>query len=227
MSIEYDMRVLLVEDDKPLSSALAQSLHHANYTVDCVYSGHQALTALHAAQNDIVILDLGLPDQDGIDVLKSIRKKLPTLPVLILTARDKTSDKICGLDAGADDYLAKPFEIAELLARLRVLERRLGTASQSLITVKNVSMDTTHHIVTIDNSEVHLPRREFMLLKALIENAGRILSKHQLESKLYEWGEEVASNTIEVHISNLRKKMPEEFIKTVRGVGYCISKQGG
>ncbi|WP_338516421.1 response regulator transcription factor [Alteromonas gracilis] len=220
------MRILLVEDDKPLSCALTTSLSKANYVIDCVYDGASALNALRAAQNDIVVLDLGLPDQDGLSVLKRIRKTNPTLPVLILTARDKTSDKISGLDAGADDYLPKPFEIDELLARLRVLERRLGTASQSVITVKNVSLDTTHHTLTIDESNVHLPRRELMLLKALIENAGRILSKHQLESKLYEWGEEVASNTIEVHISHLRKKMPDDFIRTIRGVGYCISKSG-
>ncbi|GEA07659.1 DNA-binding response regulator [Alteromonas sp. KUL42] len=220
------MRVLLVEDDKPLSNALAVSLQNANYVVDCVFTGHDALVTLQAGENDIVILDLGLPDMDGLEVLKSIRKRLTTLPVLILTARDKTLDKISGLDAGADDYLPKPFEIDELLARLRVLERRLGTASQSIINVKNVSLDTAHHTLTIDGNEVHLPRRELMVLKALIENAGRILSKHQLESKLYEWGEEVASNTIEVHISHLRKKMPENFIKTIRGVGYCISKSG-
>lgn len=220
------MRVLLVEDDKPLSNALKVSLKKANYIVDCVYDGVSAMSTLRPSQNDIVILDLGLPDQDGLNVLKSIRKTNPVLPVLILTARDKTSDKISGLDAGADDYLPKPFEIDELLARLRVLERRLGTSSESVITVQNVSLDTKHHTLTIDSDIVHLPRREFMLLKALIENAGRILSKHQLESKLYEWGEEVSSNTIEVHISNLRKKMPDNFIRTIRGVGYCISKSG-
>lgn len=220
------MRVLLVEDDRPLSDALALSLKNANFTVDCVYSGEDALATLRADQSDIVILDLGLPDTDGLNVLKSIRRKSPTLPVLILTARDKTLDKISGLDAGADDYLPKPFEIEELLARIRVLERRLSTASHTIVSVKNVSLDTAHHTLTINNQNVHLPRRELMLLKALIENAGRILSKEQLENKLYEWGEEVASNTIEVHVSNLRKKMPPEFIKTIRGVGYCISKSG-
>ncbi len=204
------MRVLLVEDDRPLSDALALSLKNANFTVDCVYSGADALATLRAGQSDIVILA---------DVYKR-------QPVLILTARDKTLDKISGLDAGADDYLPKPFEIEELLARIRVLERRLSTASHSIVSVKNVSLDTAHHTLTIDNQNVHLPRRELMLLKALIENAGRILSKDQLENKLYEWGEEVASNTIEVHVSNLRKKMPPEFIKTIRGVGYCISKSG-
>ena len=221
------MRLLLVEDDIPLSNALTVSLQKANYVVDCVYDGSTAISALQAEQNDIVILDLGLPDQDGINVLRNIRKKAPKLPVMILTARDKLSDKISGLDAGADDYLPKPFDIEELLARLRVLERRLGTATQSTIVVGSVCLDIAHHILTIDGDPVHLPRREFMLLKALIENAGRVLSKHHLESKLYEWGEEVASNTIEVHISHLRKKVPEHFIRTIRGVGYCISKSGG
>ena len=131
------MRILLVEDDRPLSDALALSLKNANYAVDCVYTGADAMTTLSIGQTDIVVLDLGLPDTDGLNVLKSIRKKNATLPVLILTARDKVSDKISGLDAGADDYLPKPFEIDELLARLRVLERRLGTASQTIITIKN------------------------------------------------------------------------------------------
>ena len=220
------MRILLVEDDRPLSDALALSLKNANYAVDCVYTGADAMTTLSIGQTDIVVLDLGLPYTDGLNVLKSIRKKNATLPVLILTARDKVSDKISGLDAGADDYLPKPFEIDELLARLRVLERRLGTASQTIITIKNVSLDTAHHTLTIDNETIHLPRRELMVLKALVENAGRVLSKNQLENKLYEWGEEVASNTIEVHVSHLRKKMPDNFIKTIRGVGYCISKSG-
>lgn len=220
------MRVLLVEDDKPLSDALAHSLRNANYVVDCVYTGESAISALYAEQNDIIVLDLGLPDKDGLDVLMSLRQRYPSLPVLILTARDGTSDKISGLDAGADDYLAKPFDIEELLARLRVLERRLGSAGQSVISVQNVCFDTTHHTLTVDRTPVHLPRRELMLLKALIENTGRILSKHQLENKLYEWGEEVASNTIEVHISHLRKKMPDNFIKTIRGVGYCIPQLG-
>ena len=220
------MRVLLIEDDRPLSEALSRSLRTANYAVDCVYNGHTAIGALYDQQIDIVILDLGLPDMDGLQVLKALRQKNTSLPVLILTARDKVTDKISGLDAGADDYLPKPFEIEELLARLRVLERRLSTTNLTTITVKNVTYDTVYHNLTVDNAQLHLPRRELMVLKALMENAGRIQSKQQLESKLYEWGEEIASNTIEVHISNLRKKMPADFIKTVRGVGYCIPTSG-
>ncbi|MEG3767154.1 response regulator transcription factor [Alteromonas sp. 14N.309.X.WAT.G.H12] len=220
------MRVLLVEDDGPLSAALSQSLRHANYVVDCVYDGKSALSAITSNLNDLVILDLGLPDIDGRKVLAHIRQKNNFIPVLILTARDKTSDKISGLDAGADDYLAKPFDMDELLARLRVLERRVNTASNSIIKIHGVAFDTTFNNVTLNDHPLHLSRRELMLLKALLENSGRVLSKHQLESKLYEWGEEVASNTIEVHISNLRKKLPDNFIKTVRGVGYCIHNNG-
>ncbi|WP_218312452.1 response regulator transcription factor [Alteromonas antoniana] len=220
------MRILLVEDDKPLSDALSSSLRRVNYVVDCVFSGREALTTLLASQTDILILDLGLPDMDGLEVLRKVRRNAPALPVIILTARDKTTDKILGLDAGADDYLPKPFEIDELLARLRVLERRLGTANSALIQVGKVSLNTQTLELTVDGTPASLPRRELMLLKVLIENAGRIQSKQQLESRLYEWGEEVASNAVEVHIHHVRKKMPKGFIKTVRGVGYCIPVAG-
>jgi two-component system OmpR family response regulator len=177
-------------------------------------------------QTDLVILDLGLPDIDGLDVLKSIRQKSKAMPVIILTARDKITDKILGLDAGADDYLPKPFEMDELLARLRVIERRQGTAATAIVSVNNVSLNTQTLELFIDNEIVSLPRRELMLLKALMENAGRIQSKQKLESRLYEWGEEVVSNTIEVHIHHLRKKLPDKFIKTIRGVGYSIPQKG-
>lgn len=220
------MRVLLVEDDRPLSAALSQSLRQANYVVDCAFEGKTALTTLRANQTDLVILDLGLPDMDGLAVLRSLRQRHAQLPVIILTARDKTTDKISGLDAGADDYLPKPFEISELLARLRVMERRLGTANSSLITVGGVSLDTSSLALTVADQPLTLSRRELMVLKILMEGAGRIQSKQQLESRLYEWGDEVASNTIEVHVHHLRKKLPENFIKTIRGVGYCIPKDG-
>ncbi|RDV26770.1 DNA-binding response regulator [Alteromonas aestuariivivens] len=216
------MRVLLVEDDAPLSDALARSLRNARYVVDCVYRGQVALNALQAKQTDMVILDLGLPDMDGLEVLKQLRRRFPAMPVLILTARDKVTDKILGLDAGADDYLPKPFEMDELLARLRAMERRLGTANSALIEISRVSLNTQTYELAMEGTPVELPRRELMLLKVLMENAGRIQSKQQLESRLYEWGEEIASNAIEVHIHHLRKKLPEGFIKTVRGVGYCI-----
>jgi two-component system OmpR family response regulator len=171
----------------------------------------------------MVILDLGLPDMDGLDLLATIRRKKNSIPVLILTARDKLTDKISGLDSGADDYLAKPFDMSELLARLRVMERRLGTSQSTEISIGEVSLNTAGHEVQVSQQVVDFSRREFMLLKALMENTGRIQSKQQLESKLYEWGDEVASNTIEVHVHNLRKKLPKDFIKTIRGVGYCVN----
>ena len=171
----------------------------------------------------MLILDLGLPDMDGLSLLKQLRQAKHNLPVLILTARDSTEDKIKGLDQGADDYLAKPFEVSELIARLRVIERRLGTATSSVIEIAKVSLDSAAHVLTVSDQFVDLSRKEFMLLKVLMEQAGRIQSREQLESKLYEWGEEVSSNAVEVHIHHLRKKLPEGFIKTIRGVGYSVA----
>ncbi|WP_416308468.1 response regulator [Neptunicella sp. SCSIO 80796] len=218
------MRILLVEDDRQLAEGLKQSLKMEGFAVDLVENGKDALHATVVAECDMVILDLGLPDIDGIDVLKTIRKQKKTIPVLVLTARDSTQDKILGLDYGADDYLVKPFEPSELFARLRVFERRLGTASSSLIEIGQVCLDTASHSVVLDGEQVDASRREYMVLKALMENSGRIQSREQLESKLYEWGEEIASNVIEVHIHNLRKKLPPQFIKTIRGVGYSVNK---
>ena len=220
------MRILLVEDDEPLSTALSSSLRGANYVVDCVYRGKEALAMLTAEQTDIVILDLGLPDMDGLEVLRQIRQKVKDMPVIILTARDKVTDKILGLDAGADDYLPKPFDMDELFARLRVLERRLGTASTAMVKIGKVALNTQTLELAVGGEAVSLPRRELMLLKVLMENRGRIQPKQKLESRLYEWGDEVSSNTIEVHIHHLRKKLPENFIKTIRGVGYSIPVNG-
>lgn len=220
------MRILLVEDDEPLSAALSNSLRGANYVVDCVYRGKDAQAMLTAEQTDIVILDLGLPDMDGLDVLRQIRQTIKDMPVIILTARDKVTDKILGLDAGADDYLPKPFDMDELFARLRVLERRLGTASSAMVKIGEVALNTQTLELTVAGEAVSLPRRELMLLKVLMENGGRIQPKQKLESRLYEWGDEVSSNTIEVHIHHLRKKLPENFIKTIRGVGYSIPVSG-
>lgn len=218
------MRILLVEDDIPLAEGLIQSLHRERYVVDWVDSGQKALTTAQAQENDLVVLDLGLPDMDGLQVLKKLKHSYQGLPVLILTARDGIEHKVKGLDLGADDYLAKPFNIDELMARLRVIERRVGTNDSAVITIKEVTLDLKAHIVSLAAQPLNLSRREYMILKSLMENAGRIQSKQQLESKLYEWGEEVSSNTIEVHVHNLRKKLPKEFIKTVRGVGYIVSK---
>ena len=223
------MRILLVEDDLPLASALQQSLQTEGFVVNHVDRGKLALTALSTPDQDMVILDLGLPDIDGLEILKQLREKKSTLPVIILTARDSIQNKVQGLDYGADDYLAKPFEIQELMARLRVIERRLGTASSSLISIANVKLDTFAHKVficdeaTTAETEITFSKKEFMVLKALMENAGRILSREKIESKLYHWGEEVLSNAVEVHIHKLRKHLPDKFIQNVRGVGYIIN----
>src|SRR5690606_40770621 len=217
------MQILLVEDDRPLALSLTQALAARGYVVNPVDRGRLALNTLLTEPPDIIILDLGLPDMDGLEVLKGTRKHSRTLPVLLLTARSSTDDLVAGLDRGADDYLAKPFEITELLARLRVLERRLGTSGTSTITVGQVSLNTAHLEVSRDGEPLELSRREYMLLKALMENAGKVLTRASLESRLYSWGEEVASNALEVHIHHLRRKLGADFIHTVRGVGYRVA----
>jgi DNA-binding response OmpR family regulator len=221
------MQVLLVEDNTLLANAIVRTLKGAGFSVNHVDRGERALNAIKTSQPDIVVLDLGLPDVDGLEVLKSARKNGFTNPVLILTARDATSDKVLGLDAGADDYLAKPFEIDELLARLRALERRLSNVKSHSIEIDGVVIDTNSHEVTIAGEGISMSRREYMLLKALMESANKIQTRDMLDSKLYSWGEEVSSNTVEVHIHNLRKKLPSGFIQTVRGVGYVVRKQTG
>lgn len=216
------MRILLVEDDPALAQAVVLALHQQGFTVNHLALGQQALASIRSGDCDAVVLDLGLPDMDGLDVLKITRQKFPRLPVLVLTARDGVDDRIRGLDLGADDYLVKPFALPELFARLRVIERRLGTASAHLITNQGVVLDSTAHTVSVNGELLALSRREYMLLKVLMESAGRVKTRDQLEASLYAWGEEVASNALEVHISNLRKKLPKDFIKTLRGVGYSI-----
>jgi DNA-binding response OmpR family regulator len=180
--------------------------------------------AIKSDTPDIVILDLGLPDIDGLEVLKRMRNQEALLPILILTARDSLDDKVAGLNAGADDYLAKPFEIPELLARLRVFERRLSTVNKTDITIGQVSLDITCREVIYDNQAIEFPPKEYMLLKALMENAGRVQTRERLQTKLYSWGEEIASNSLDVHIHHLRKKLGANFIKTVHGVGYVVKK---
>lgn len=219
------MRILLVEDDMALSQGLTLALKQEGYVVDPVHTGKDALHVLSANATDLVVLDLGLPDMDGLSVLKSLRHKHATMPVLVLTARDTSHDKVKGLDLGADDYLAKPFDMPELLARLRVMTRHLGTATSRHIHVGEVCLDSKAHEVTISGEPVVFSRKEFMVLKALMESAGQVQTREQLESKLYAWGEEVASNAVEVHVHHLRKKLPQGFIKTIRGVGYTLSTQ--
>tara|TARA_R110002074_G_scaffold170005_2_gene331921 strand:- start:52530 stop:53189 length:660 start_codon:yes stop_codon:yes gene_type:complete len=216
------VNILLIEDDAALASALSKTLSREGFIVNHVSQGKLAITTVKTEPTDIVILDLGLPDMDGLDVLSAIRKHSAELPVLILTARSSIQEKVSGLDLGADDYLAKPFEVDELLARLRVFERRASAFKHSGLSVGEVALDATSYQTSVANKPIELSRREFMLLKALVENAGRVLTRESLESKLYRWGEEVASNTIEVHIHHLRKKLPNGFIQTLRGVGYIV-----
>ena len=219
------MHILLIEDEIALAEEICQSLRKQSYAVSHLTLGKQAILAARNGDIDLMILDLGLPDVDGLQVLTSIRELGLTLPILILTARGQLSDKIIGLDAGADDYLPKPFELDELLARLRVLQRRLGSVVTSTIRLGRVQLHTDSLLVLLDDVALQLPKKEFMILRALMERADRIVSKSQLETMLYEWGGEVSSNAIEVHVHNLRKKLPEAFIQTIRGVGYCIKKQ--
>jgi DNA-binding response OmpR family regulator len=216
------MLILLVEDDHSIATALERALRKQGYSVNAVGTGKAALHAVETERPDLVILDLGLPDIDGLEVLKRIRGRDRALPILLLTARAGLDDRVAGLDSGADDYLSKPFEISELLARLRVMERRLTTARTAEITIGQVTLDINHNSVVMHGDAVDLPRREFMLLKSLMENAGRVQTRNALENRLYSWGEEVASNALEVHIHHLRKKLGADFIKTVRGVGYRI-----
>lgn len=216
------MQVLLVEDNTLLASGISQALRSAGFIVNHVSRGRDALTAIKTSQPDIVILDLGLPDMDGMAVLRSARQDRFLNPVLILTARDTTFDKVSGLDSGADDYLAKPFEIDELLARLRALERRLGGSKSNDLMIGPVCLDTKALEVKVGGEPLLMSRREYMLLKALMESPNKVQTRDMLDSKLYGWGEEVSSNAVEVHIHNLRKKLPEGFIRTVRGVGYVV-----
>lgn len=218
------MQILLVEDDSLLADGIVSALKRAGFAVNWLDNGKAACTHLVAEPPDILLLDLGLPDMDGLDILKLVRQKKLTTQVLILTARDSTTAKVAGLDAGADDYLTKPFELDELLARLRVLERRLGTATSALITIGSVSVNSAQHEASVEGAALNLSRREYMLLKALMESAGVIQTREGLEAKLYSWGDEVASNAIEVHIHNLRKKLPADFIRTLRGIGYMVPK---
>lgn len=216
------MRILLVEDDHSLASGLKEALVREGYAVDHVATGSLALAAVAAEAPDMIVLDLGLPDMDGLDVLAAVRDKGLRTPILVLTARGQLQDRVAGLDRGADDYLAKPFDMAELTARMRVVERRLSTAVSSKITIGEVELDTVAHTVNVAGEQVEMPRREYMLLKTLMESAGKVLTRQALEARLYSWGEEVSSNALEVHVHHLRKKLPDNLIKTVRGIGYTV-----
>ena len=219
------MQIMLVEDDDLLADGMVRALKRDGFAVNRLRDGRSARDSMVVEAPDVLVLDLGLPDMDGLEVLAWLRGQGLNTPVLILTARDDTADKIAGLDTGADDYLTKPFDMDELSARLRALERRLSTEKHSRICNGPVVLDTAAHQVYVDGRDIDLSRREYMLLKALLENPGSIQTREALESKLYGAGEEVGSNAIEVHIHNLRKKLVIDLIKTVRGIGYTVRKQ--
>jgi two-component system, OmpR family, response regulator len=218
------MRLLLVEDDQQLSQSLSKALKREGFSLLSVNNGKEAIVCAEFDHVDIVILDLGLPDIDGIEVLRQIKSKKLACRVLILTARDQLSDKVNGLDAGADDYLVKPFEYDELAARIRVLERRLAKSEQLILEVGDLSLDPKGHVAHLNAELLALSKKEYLLLKALMESAGRIQTKESLEAKLYDFAEEISSNSVEVHIHNLRKKLPKNRIKTVRGIGYTMKQ---
>ncbi|MEY4482045.1 MAG: hypothetical protein RIQ84_1207 [Pseudomonadota bacterium] len=213
-----------MEDDELLASGLASALTRANHLVEHVNDGQKAINAFKNSEFDMAILDLGLPKVDGTEVLKVIRQKGNHTPVLILSARDATKDRILGLDLGADDYLTKPFELDELLARIRVLERRQSGSSNNILEIGQLVLDLAAFTVTWKGELLDLQRREFTLIKKLAENPQQVFSRSQLEESLYGWGDGVESNTIDVHVHNLRKKISTEAIKTIRGVGYRIGK---
>lgn len=219
------MRILLVEDDALLGDGVCTGLRREDNSVDWVKNGETALSAVKQTEYDCMILDIGLPKISGLDVLRNMREANNDTPVLILTAQDGLSDRVRGLDAGADDYLIKPFEFAELHARIRALGRRIRGSSSETIRYDDIVIDTSSHTVEYKDQPVELSRREFSLLVELVTNQGRVLSRQHLEQKLYSWSDEIESNTIEVYIHHLRKKFYSELIKTVRGIGYIIAKQ--
>lgn len=216
------MRVLLVEDDALLGDAIQAGLKQSGYAVDWMKDGVSADHALGTEPYAAVVLDLGLPRLSGMEVLRRLRSRNAPIPVLILTARDTVNDRIAGLDAGADDYLLKPFDMGELAARLRALVRRASGKVELLLQVAGVKLDPAAHRVLYHDRPVELSPKEFAVLHALMLNAGKVLSRAQLEEQLYAWGEEIESNAVEVHIHHLRRKLVPELIETIRGVGYLI-----
>ena len=219
------MRVLLVEDDPMIGEAIQGALKDASYAADWVKDGQAALTTLGCQHYDLVLLDLGLPGKDGLEVLASIRAKDNPVPLLIITARDGLDDRLRGLDGGADDYVSKPFQMAELLARMRAVLRRKGGTATPVLTNGVVSLDPATKEASVNGgSSVQLSNREFSLLQALLVRPGAILSRSELEDRIYGWGEEVESNAVEFLIHALRRKLGSEVIKNVRGVGWMVSK---
>ncbi|GAA4337232.1 response regulator [Pigmentiphaga soli] len=217
------MRILLVEDDAMIGESVLDVLRADGYAVDWVKNRRSADTALRTETYDLVLLDLGLPDGDGLDLLRGLRARKSRTPVLIATARDAVDARIRGLDAGADDYVVKPYDVDELLARMRALIRRSAGRAEPVYEHGGVAIDPAARSVTVDGRPVTLTAREWAILEPLLARPGMILSRAQLEEKLYSWKDEISSNAVEVHIHGLRKKLGADLIQNVRGVGYVVN----
>jgi two-component system response regulator QseB len=219
------MRLLLVEDDAMIGASVQAGLRQEGFAVDWARDGQAAELALAGEPYDLMLLDLGLPKKSGLDVLKGLRARGNTLPVLVLTARDAVSDRVAGLDTGADDYLVKPFDLDELAARVRALLRRRAGRADPLLRHGALTLNPATREAALNGKPLALSVREFAVMQMLLERPGAILSRAQMEERLYGWGEEIESNAVEVHIHALRRKLGADFIRTVRGAGYMVPKQ--
>lgn len=222
--IIHNMRILLVEDDPQIGSAIASALDDAGMAADWVEDGEAALASIEAGAFELVLLDLGLPKRDGLSVLRQIRQQQNSVPVIIITARDAVEDRIAGLDLGADDYLVKPFSVAELMARLRAVARRHGGNAQPLLSNGDITLNPADKTASYLNTELVLTGKEYRLLHSLLLAPGRLFSREELEEKVYGWEEEVSSNAIEFLIHSLRRKTDKSAIKNVRGLGWMVPK---
>ncbi|MFI3185359.1 MAG: response regulator [Methylococcaceae bacterium] len=219
------MKLLLVEDDEMLGEGLVEGLKMEGYVVDWLTNGRLADEALKMNSYELIVLDLNLPDMEGLDILKALRARKDETPVMVLTAKDTVPDRVMGLDSGADDFVIKPFELDEVCARLRALARRNEGRSVPNIEYKGIVLDPASHQVTWHNQKIDLSQKEFEILSFLMANVGRVISRARLEESLYSWDSDVESNTVEVHIHHLRKKLDPSIIRTVRGVGYIIDEE--
>ena len=219
------MRLLLVEDDPMIGAGVQRGLKQEGHTVDWVRDGAAAELAVADGVYEVILLDLGLPRKSGLELLAGLRRKGVATPVLVITARDSVADRVKGLDAGADDYLVKPFDLDELSARIRALTRRQGGRASPVIEVGSLALDPAKHVVTLGGAPIALSKREFSLLHALMKQPGVPLSRAQIEESLYGWDEEIESNAVEVYIHSLRRKLGAERIRNVRGVGYMVPSE--
>lgn len=217
------MRILVIEDDKIIGDGLFTSLRLEGYAIDWVEDKETATLAIETHSYDMLLMDIGLPDGSGLDLLAEIRAKKSEVPILMLTAYDKTNYRVKGLDSGADDYLIKPFKLDELKARIRALHRRREGRSQPLLKANDITLNLATKKVSLKNNDIPLGPKEFSILQLLMERPGEVLSKQAIEDSMYGWGMEIESNTIEVHVSKLRKKLGKDVIKTIKNMGYCFA----